>query len=435
MLKTISKSGNIMATKHSSLAKYRIRKQLEEITSIRSPDGSTSLVSLYIPPNRVISDFVQELTNEIGTAQNIRSKTTRKNVQTALQVLVGKLKLLGAKAPDTGFAMFAGVSAETNKNEYFLVIPPEGNKISRKLYQCDSQFHTEYLEEYLVEQDKYGLLVLDASDAVVGILKGTNIEIIKKAQSGSIKKHRAGGQSAARFQRLHEEAIHRFLVRIANYAKDAFIDDVGKNEKIAVKGILIGGPGPTKNKFFSGDFLDPRLKELVLKVVDIGYSANKEGVRELIERAQDTLTGVRYLEEKQIVQQFLDHVYRDTGLASYGEKEISEAIELGAVDTLLLSRDLNKLQIFVECGTCKTTTSYVIKAEEKNDFISKLSEKTCQECNSSNLTVLEIKDLIQDLGEKGEAIGATIEVIGSETEEGMQLLQMGGICAILRYKI
>ncbi|MFX0094492.1 MAG: peptide chain release factor aRF-1 [Candidatus Hodarchaeota archaeon] len=424
-----------MASKHTSLAKYRIKKQLEEINSIQSPDGSTSLVSLYIPPNRVLSDFVQEISNEIGTAANIRSKTTRKNVTTALQILVGKLRLLGAKSPPTGFAMFSGVSAESNKNEYFLVIPPEGNKINRKLYQCDSSFHTEFLEEYLVEQVKYGLLVLDASDAVVAILRGTNLEIIKMAHSGSIKKHRAGGQSAARFQRLHEEAVHRFLDRISNYAKDAFIENVGRDEKVHVKGILIGGPGPTKNKFARGNFLDPRLKEIIIKIVDIGYSANKEGLRELILRSQDTLTDVRYLEEKQLVQKFLDHLYQDTGLAAYGEAEIRNTLEMGAIDTLLLSHDLNKIRVYVECESCKTITGYTINEKDLDNFSAKLGEKTCSACKSSNLTIKETKDLVQELGENAEEIGAVVEIIGSETEEGMQLLQMGGICGILRYKI
>ncbi|MHA2496862.1 MAG: hypothetical protein ACXAEI_15400, partial [Candidatus Hodarchaeales archaeon] len=94
----------------SSFRKYRLKKQLEMITQKQSQDGSTCLVSLYIPPKRVLSDFVRELSEEIGTAANIRSKTTRKNVTTALQAIVGRLKIMGQKAPESGYVIFGGVT-------------------------------------------------------------------------------------------------------------------------------------------------------------------------------------------------------------------------------------------------------------------------------------------------------------------------------------
>ena len=69
----------VEAKKSESLERYLLEKELEELEKKRSVDGSTCLVSLYIPPERQISDFVQELVNELGTATNIKSKTTRKN--------------------------------------------------------------------------------------------------------------------------------------------------------------------------------------------------------------------------------------------------------------------------------------------------------------------------------------------------------------------
>ena len=82
-------------TEQDSFAKYRLRKSLDTLRNKRSEDGSTCLVTLYIPEDRAIADFTIELTNEIGTAANIKSKTTRKNVQSALQITIGNLRLIG----------------------------------------------------------------------------------------------------------------------------------------------------------------------------------------------------------------------------------------------------------------------------------------------------------------------------------------------------
>ena len=121
----------------------------------------TLMVSLYIPANRGLSDFVNELTTELGTAANIRSKTTRKNVTTALQSTLGRLKQMGHKAPESGLAIFAGVTT-SGKSEFHLLAPP--NSIARKLYVCDSFFHTDFLEDYLEEKDAYGLIAIEIED-------------------------------------------------------------------------------------------------------------------------------------------------------------------------------------------------------------------------------------------------------------------------------
>ena len=69
-----------------SFNRWRFRKQLEQLRNKQSEDGSTCLVSLYVPPDRRLSDIVHDLTAEAGTADNIKSKKTRKNVVQALNV-------------------------------------------------------------------------------------------------------------------------------------------------------------------------------------------------------------------------------------------------------------------------------------------------------------------------------------------------------------
>jgi len=418
--------GTNRAQKESSFQKYRLKKQLEMITNKQSQDGSTCLVSLYITPGRVLSDFVSELSDEIGTAANIRSKTTRKNVTTALQAIVGRLKILGQKAPKSGLAIFGGVTT-SGKNEMYILTPPD--PVTRKLYVCDSRFHTEYLVEHLEEKDEYGLIALDGSIATIASLRGAHLEILKTTRSGAMKKHRAGGQSSVRFQRLHEEAVHRFLKRVADLSKDFFIDKGDWD----IKGLVVGGPGPTKDHFVKDNFLDLHLQELLVgSPIDISYPGDAEGIRDLIAKSQDQLKGVRLLEEKRLVKQFLDNLYKDTGLVSYGEAEIRQLLHTGAVQMLLLSDGLTLSSALIRCDSCGN--EYTKTTIDLEKLKQELLKAKCKGCGSSLLQIHEIEDLVENLGKLAEEIGAKVEIISSQTEEGAVLLNFGGIAALLRYK-
>jgi peptide chain release factor subunit 1 len=52
------------------------------------------------------------------------------------------------------------------------------------------------------------------------------------------------------------------------------------------------------------------------------------------------------------------------------------------------------------------------------------------------LSVVETRDIIDDFADLAEQVGANIEVISTETEEGQMLKNsFGGIAAILRFKL
>ncbi|MHA2363663.1 MAG: peptide chain release factor aRF-1, partial [Candidatus Hodarchaeales archaeon] len=285
--------------KEDSFAKYRVRKQLDYLRNKRSEDGSTCLISLYVPEGRQISDFTQELTNELGTAANIKSKTTRKNVTTALNVTIGKLRLLGQKSPKNGFAIFSGVTTGS-KMETYLIHP--NSPVNKKQYICDSYFHIDHLEEHLIEKKIYGLITLDAGYGTIATLQGNRLTVLKSMQSQVPKKHKAGGQSAARFQRIRIMATHIFLKRVADTAKTLFIED----PNLQIDGLIIGGPGLIKNKLVEDNHLDNRLQPKVLRVLDVGMVSDKEGMAELVDKAQEVLEGTRFLEEKRLVQKWLN---------------------------------------------------------------------------------------------------------------------------------
>ncbi|MFW9904491.1 MAG: peptide chain release factor aRF-1 [Candidatus Thorarchaeota archaeon] len=409
-----------------SYKQYKLEKALIDLQNKESPDGSTCLISLYVPPDRAIADFVQELSDEVGTATNIRSKFTQKNVISALRNVIGKLKLYSHKSPESGIAIFAGATADSGHKDYkiesYVFEPPQ--PISRKLYVCDNRFHVEYLVDRLIEKDTYALLAIDSAKATIATLKGDQIEILKSTRSGAAKKHRKGGQSSVRFARLREEAVARFLKRVADDMKQFFIEE----EKMELKGVIIGGPGQIKDQIV--EHFDPRLQDKVVGIKDLGYGGDRSGINELMVESQDILEGVALIEEKQLVQQFLDALTK--GKANYGEKEVRENLKMGAVDILLISKGIDLVRIEAECQNCRYKEEKTVKPTEVENYISMLQKQQCSECNVIKWQIKQ-KDLIMDLGDIAEKTGTIIEIINPHTEEGRQIQNFGGICAILRY--
>ncbi|MHA1214014.1 MAG: peptide chain release factor aRF-1 [Candidatus Hodarchaeales archaeon] len=408
-----------------SYKQYKYEKQLTELKNKQSPDGSTCLISLYIPPNRAIPDFVQELTDEMGTATNIRSKFTQKNVISALKNVIQTLKLYGQKSPETGIAIFSGVTDTGHKDfklESFVFEPLE--PVSRKLYVCDNRFHVEHLMDKLVEKDVYALLAIDSAKATIATLRGDQIKILKSTRSGAAKKHRKGGQSSVRFARLREEAVARFLKRVADDMKQMLIEEAD----FELKGVIVGGPGQIKEQVI--EYFDNRLKEKVVGVKDLGYGGDLSGINELVANSEDILEGVAIMEEKKLVRKFMDALFE--GTANYGENEVRENLKMGAVDILLITGGLDKIRVKLQCKNCGFVQEKTVDPSEKDEYLSNAQKEQCPKCRTSNWDISQ-KDLIMELGELAEQTGARVEIINPNTEEGRQIQSFGGICAVLRY--
>src|SRR5512136_1287071 len=282
---------------------------------------------MYVPPGKQISDAVSMLRDEYGTASNIKSTTTRKNVQEAIVKVQQRLKLF--KDPgENGIVIFIGAIPQegggpgSERMESYVIIPPEPIKIY--LYRCDSRFHTEHLQEMLREKETYGILLIDASDATIATLQGKKLTINRQMYSGVTGKTRAGGQSARRYERLRDMQLNEYFHRVGKHADETFLPID------TLKGIILAGPGPTKYDFQKGDHLNYQLKAKILDVVDTAY-VEEQGVKEVVEKAPEIMRKVRYIEEKAIMQKFLYEVGHDTGLITYGEAEVRRALESGAV--------------------------------------------------------------------------------------------------------
>jgi len=328
---------------------YKLRKLVNELKSKQG--RHTELVSVYIPAGYGLNNVLNQLASEQGTASNIKSKTTRKNVIDALERAMQHLRLFN-QTPANGLAVFSGNVSEREgiqDLQLWSVEPPEPIKV--KIYQCDQRFVTDPLEEIIIPKDVYGLIAIDNKTATIATLKGDHYNIVKKLTSGYAGKHRAGGQSQRRFERIIREQSHEFKVRVAEYASNEFLPAIKD-----LKGIIIGGPAGTKDDFVEGDYLHHELKKKIIAVKDITYT-DESGIRELVNRSQDVLVEVQLVHQKSLMQRFMRELIHDGNIA-YGS-DIQSALDSGAVETLLLSENLPDDEIDALYDVAKATNAKV----------------------------------------------------------------------------
>ncbi|AKB22690.1 peptide chain release factor aRF-1 [Methanosarcina sp. WH1] len=403
--------------------KYVFKKKLE---TLRNKSGrGTELISLYIPPDKQISDVTDHLREEHKQASNIQPELASKNLQGALDSLLAKLKFLN-KVPENGIVYLTG-TVDTGANRTGMVnevlIPPD--PVVRYIYHCDSVFYLEPLEEMLRECSTYGLILLDLREATIGMLVGKQIEVIRHLHSTVPGKQRKGGQSAHRFEQLRRIAIHDFYKRIGDAASAAFLE----LEPAELKGILIGGHSPTKEEFSEGEFLHYELQKKVLGLFDTGYT-DESGFSELINAAEDTLQGIDLFKQKKDMEIFFKEIATESGKVSYGEDNVRANLEIKAVDVLLLSEDLRSERVTIKCSICGYENKRTRK-RKPNEAVPVAGN--CPECGSA-LEATDVIDIVSELSELADKGDARITFISTDFDEGSQfMIAFGGIAAILRY--
>jgi len=413
-----------------SVKRYKLNKMINRLGNITG--HGTELVTVYIPPKRPIYDVMAQLKNEAGTASNIKSDLTRTHVQDALSRTIEYLKLY-KEAPENGLVIFCGAIPTgkgfgTEKIEIFSVVPPKPIQIN--LYRCDDHFWIDHLKDMMKDDKVIGILSLDTQEAGLGILTGDRWEVVESLTSGVAGKHRQGGQSARRFERLRDNELNEYYKRVADYSQKIFIDEY------PVKGIIVGGPGPTKENFLKEEYLDYRLQNNVIAVLDSSYSGG-EGVRELIDKVneQGIMMEYRLMEEKKIIKNFMSEVYSGKGLGIYGIFDVIESLRNGIADLVIVTDDITFLRLEVKCNKCSHTQEKFIDRSDLVSVKQELLSTPCPSCaGSSNELEANEQDLIEFLEELTIMTGCKLEVLSGKTEEGTQLASLGKIGAILRFR-
>lgn len=395
----------------------KLKATVKELENIRG--RHTELVTVYIPAGYNVLKVAEQIRNEQGTAQNIKSKAVRKNVVGALEKITQHLKLY-KKTPPNGVAIFCGNVSDkegVTDLELWAIEPPE--PLKQRLYRCGQLFVLDPLKEMVREKEIYGLIVLDKSEAEIGVLRGKRIESLKHMDSIVPGKTKAGGWSQARYARIREGLLNDFLKKIGEIATSNF---KGMQD---LKGIIIGGPGPIKEQFAEGGFLEYTVRDKVIGVVNTSYSGGVYGLRETVERAEDLISEASAIREKKILEKFFGELSKDSGLAVYGHREVVNALKGGNLDLLLLSEGFDWVDTKFECS-CGFKTEKTLNRKQ-------IDEQKCPECNNK-MEVTEEKDVTEDIIKMAEEIGTKVEVVSTHTGMGEQLMEIGGIGGILRYK-
>lgn len=404
--------------------RYVFKRTLEELEAYRGV--GTTLVTLYVPPTRLLSDVAQMIRNEVGQASNIKSKSTQDAVTSALTSILARLKNY-RETPKNGLAIFVGdvnIGANKTMSVAHLIEPPA--PVNTYQYRCESTFNLEPLKAIGQTEEMYGLIILDRKECSIGFLKGKAIQPVYNRGSLVPSKHGRGGQSAQRFERLIEIAAHEWFTECAEKATEIFLN-------APIKAILLGGPGPTKEFFHREGYLHHELRKKVHpQLFDTGYTDDDQGLKEMVENAGAAIEEIGRMQDRKLMQQFLRETGKqDGGLATYGEAEVRKALEAAAVEHLLLAENMRKTRIVLRN---RQTGDVVEKSVPNLDVDNAISEVTKKW--GANQTEIEKRDLIEDLSDIAESTGANIHIVSPTSEEGGILERaFGGIVAILRYKL
>jgi len=419
--------GKIKVEKYDSIKMYKIRKMIEELSKISG--RGTELITVYIPKGKQLHEVITILKEEQGTADNIKSDVTRTHVVDSLSKVVQRLKLY-KKTPERGLAVFCGALPREEGGppgsevvKAFEIDPPKD--MQTFLYRCDDHFHVDILKNMLKDENMIGFLAVDAKDAGWGLLHGDKIEVLKETSSGVAGKHRQGGQSAKRFQKLREMELTYYFNRLATITREYFIDIY------PIKGLVISGPGPTKEEFINDNYLEYRLQNMIIATIDASYSGS-EGIREAFAKSSDILSNFRMVEEKQIVEKLFNEINNNTGLGIYGLDDIINHLKNNIVGKIIITNNIELYRIESKCKKCEHIQEKIVERIKVIPTKTELQNSSCPSCQSTDINVFD-QDIIDYIAILALETGTSVEVISGVSEHGTMLASIGKIGAILRY--
>jgi len=404
---------------------FKVKKLIKNLEAARG--NGTSMISLIIPPGDQLSRVNKMLSDEYGTASNIKSRVNRLSVLGAITSTQQRLKLYN-KCPKNGLVIYCGTVITDEGKERKVNIDFEPFKpINTSLYLCDNKFHTEDLNELLMDDEAFGFIVMDGNGTLYGTVQGSNREVLHKFSVDLPKKHGRGGQSALRFARLRLEKRHNYVRKVAELATQLFVTD---GQKPNVQGIVLAGSADFKSELMRSDLFDQRLCKIVIKMVDVSYGG-ENGFSQAIEMSSDTLSNVKLMKEKKLLQKYMDEISKDTGKYCYMVDDTLKALELGAVEDLIIWDNL-EIQRYVlrNTSTSEETVIHLNKLQEQNDaFFHDPATKV-------ELETIDKEPFVEWMANNYKQFGCNLEFVTDRSGEGTQFVKgFGGVGGILRWKV
>lgn len=403
---------------------WKIKRLIKSLEAARG--NGTSMISLIIPPKDQISRVAKMLADEFGTASNIKSRVNRLSVLGAITSVQQRLKLY-SKVPPNGLVIYCGTIVTDEGKEKKVNIDFEPFKpINTSLYLCDNKFHTEALSALLADDNKFGFIIMDGNGALFGTLCGNTRDVLHKFTVDLPKKHGRGGQSALRFARLRMEKRHNYVRKVAETAVQLFITQDRPN----IEGLIMAGSADFKTELSQSDMFDPRLQSKILKVVDVSYGG-ENGFNQAIELSAEVLSNVKFIQEKRLIGRYFDEISQDTGKYCFGVDDTLKALEMGAVDILIVWENADINRFTLRNHSCDEDIVLHLNSSQENDKSFFVDKETGVE-----LELVDRLPLLEWLANNYKTFGATLEIVTDRSQEGSQFCKgFGGIGGILRYKV
>jgi len=406
---------------------WKIKKLIQTLEQARG--NGTSMISLIIPPKDQISRVSKMLTDEYGTASNIKSRVNRLSVLGAITSVQQRLKLYKF-VPTNGLVIYCGTIITPEGKEKKVSIDMEPFKpINTSLYLCDNKFHTEALKELLESDEKFGFIIMDGNGCLYGVLAGNHRSVLHKFSVDLPKKHGRGGQSALRFARLRLEKRHNYIRKCAEMCTKMYIT----NDKPNVAGLVLAGSAEFKQKLSISELFDMRLAAIVVKIVDVSYGG-LNGFNQAIELAAESLANVKFIREKKLLAHYFSEISQNTGKYCFGVQDTLHALDLGAVEQLIVWENLDLMRYNVKNAvTGEESVLHLSDTQlegEKNWFQDKEGNALEEDPQNPKMPMLEW------LTENFKSFGTKLKFVTDRSGEGNQFCKgFGGIGGLLRYQV
>ncbi|CAM6011562.1 unnamed protein product [Sphagnum balticum] len=405
---------------------WKIKKLIKALESARG--NGTSMISLIMPPRDQVSRVTKMLGDEFGTASNIKNRVNRQSVLGAITSAQQRLKLHN-KVPPNGLVLYTGTIVTDDGKEKKVTFDFEPFKpINSSLYLCDNKFHTEALNELLESDDKFGFIIMDGNGTLFGTLSGNTREVLHKFTVDLPKKHGRGGQSALRFARLRMEKRHNYVRKTAELATQFYINPATSQPNVS--GLILAGSADFKTELSQSDMFDPRLQTKVLNVVDVSYGG-ENGFNQAIELSAEILANVKFIQEKRLIGKYFEEISQDTGKYVFGIEDTLKALEMGAVETLIVWENLDVNRYVLKNAVSGELVIKHLNREQESD------QSTFREAETqAELEVQEKLSLLEWFANVYKGFGCTLEFVTNKSQEGSQFCRgFGGIGGILRYQL
>lgn len=411
------------------LEQFKLRRLIKKLESAEG--NGTSLISLVIPAGKRATDFSQMITEEIGKADNIKDRVNRQSVQMALTSVKEKLRNYLNKSLPTGLIIYCGnatLAGHREARKVMIAFEPY-KEVNTKVYNCGDKFELDFLKSLLETNERYGFIIVDGNGALYGVLQGNNKSIVSQFSVDLPKKHNKGGQSSNRFAHIRQERRLIYTKKVCEEATKCFIFDNRPN----VEGIILAGYADFKSNVFDNSVFDPRLKNIVLRLVDIAYGG-EQGFIQAIGLAQDCFKNVRLVQEQKVLNKFYEEITFDTGKLCFGATETIRCLKEGAVELLIVWDNLDLQYVELKPKKPSDGTEVVIKYLKLGEIEYK-STWTDKQTNIEYV-ILDYDPLVDWLSDNYQDFRTELFFITDKSPEGSQFAKgFSGIGGMLRYKM